>query len=234
MAMTAQFLKLVNSAFFGLSQPVTSPAEAAVYLGIDTIKSLVLSIHTFSQFDDLKSSGFKLDALMNHSMKTAGRAARIAKLENCNQTVGNECFVGGMLHDIGKLLLASNYSKEYAQVTRLVGEEGLSHCAAEKEVFGVNHASVGGHLLGLWGLPVPVVEAIALHHSPSQTTSPSFAALTAVHAANVFEHESPANSQPGMDHELDASYLATLGLTHRVDVWRQHSESVPAWGTRAA
>jgi HD-like signal output (HDOD) protein len=234
MAMTAQFLKLVNSAFFGLSHPVTSASEAAVYLGIDTIKSLVLSIHTFSQFDDLKSSGFQLDALMHHSLRTAGRAGRIAKLENANQTIGNECFVGGMLHDIGKLLLAANYAEDYAQVTRLVGEKGLSHCAAEKEVFGVNHASVGGHLLGLWGLPVPVVEAIALHHCPIQTTSPAFGALTAVHAANVLEHESAANFQSSPEHELDDSYLAALGLTHRVDEWRHHSESEQAWGSRAA
>ena len=81
-------------------------------------------------------------------------------------------------------------------MTRLVDEEGFSHCAAEKEIFGVNHASVGGYLLGLWGLPVSVVEAIALHHSPQRTTTPAFAALTAVHAANVFEHESAAILHP--------------------------------------
>jgi HD-like signal output (HDOD) protein len=233
MAMTAQFLKLVNSAFFGLAHPVTSPADAAVYLGIDTIKSLVLSIHTFSQFEDLKSGGFKLDALMHHSLRTAGRSGRIAKMEDANQRVGNECFVGGMLHDIGKLLLAANYPKEYEQVTRLVGENSFSYCAAEKQVFGVNHASVGGHLLGLWGLPVPVVEAIALHHSPSQTTTPVFAALTAVHAANVFEHESAANFQSNPDIELDASYIAKLGLAHRMDAWRENGGELQPSGASA-
>jgi HD-like signal output (HDOD) protein/CheY-like chemotaxis protein len=221
MAMTAQFLKLVNSAFFGLSHTVASPAEAALFLGVDTIKALVLSIHTFSQFDDLNGCGFKLDALMHHSLRTAGRAGQIAKLERSTQKVVNECFVGGMLHDIGKLLMAANYPKDYKRVTRLVGEEGFSAYGAEKEIFGIHHASVGGYLLGLWGLPVPVVEAIALHHSPHRTASCAFGALTAVHAANVFEHERGGGYHATADNQLDDPYLAALGLAHRVTAWRQ-------------
>ena len=231
MAMTAQFLKLVNSAFFGLSHSVSSPSEAAIYLGIDTIKSLVLAIHTFSQFEELKSCGFNLDALMHHSLSTAGRAGQIARLEDSTQKIVNECFVGGMLHDIGKLLMAANYPKDYERVTRLVAAEGFSHCAAEQEIFGVNHASVGSYLLRLWGLPVPVVEAIAFHHSPRQTAHPAFCALTAVHAANVFEHEDAAAFLPVAENELDDPYLAALGLTHRVSEWRQtgrHTETKEA------
>jgi HD-like signal output (HDOD) protein len=225
LAMTAQFLKLVNSAYFGLSRPVANPAEAAMYLGIETIKSLVLSIHTFSEFNDLNGCGFNLDALMHHSMSTAGRAREIAQLEDCSQKIINECFVGGMLHDIGKLLIAANYPKDYEQVTRLVEQDGLSPCVAEKEVFGVNHASVGGYLLGLWGLPVDVVEAIALHHSPHRTMRLVFSALTAVHVADVFEHQR-AGQSPVNDNDLDVPYLTSLGLDHRVVEWRQAGETV--------
>jgi HD-like signal output (HDOD) protein len=225
LAMTAQFLKLVNSAFFGLTHPVTSPSEAAMYLGTDTIKALVLSIHTFSQFHDLDSCGFKLDALMHHSLRTAGRAKKIARLEGATHKIVNECFVGGMLHDIGKLLMAANFPKEYEKVTRLAGGAGYSHCAAEKEIFGVNHASVGGYLLGLWGLPVPVVESIALHHTPQLTTNPAFGALTAVHAANVFENEGIIGSRVPADVQLDGPYLASLGLTNRLAAWRQTGQS---------
>jgi len=232
-AMTAQFLKLVNSAYFGLSHTVTSPAEAAMYLGIDTIKSLVLSIHTFSQFDDLNGRGFKLDALMHHSLRTAGRAGRIAKFERSNSRVVNECFIGGMLHDIGKLLLAANFPKDYEEVTRLVEEVGFASCVAEKQLFGVNHAGVGGYLLGLWGLPLPVVEAISLHHSPHDSADPAFGALTAVHAANVFEHESMPDFSPTADHVLDGPYLARLGLAHRVKEWRQNGQTTETKGGRS-
>lgn len=226
--MTAQFLRLVNSAYFGLSRTVSSPTEAAMYLGIDTIKSLVLSIHTFSEFNDLNSRGFKLDALMHHSLRTAGRAREIAQLEDSTQKISNECFVGGMLHDIGKLLIAANYPTEYERVTRLVDEKGLSPSAAEKEIFGVTHASVGGYLLGLWGLPVSVVEAIALHHCPGRSTSTSFSPLTAVHAADAFEHVH-SDICPGADDDIiDESYIASLGLTHRVEAWRQTGQTAEA------
>jgi HD-like signal output (HDOD) protein len=224
LAMTAQILKLVNSAFFGLSRPVSSPFEAAMYLGIDTIESLVLTIHAFSQFDDLKSCGFNLDALMLHSMNTAARAKLIAQLEEATGKGCDDCFVAGMLHDTGKLVLAANYPKDYERARQLMRGKNLSVCAAEKEIFGADHAGVGGYLLGLWGLPVPVVEAIALHHSPQQGTSPNFSALTAVHVANVLEHERTAAVEGAGADELDSKYLATLGLTHRVNAWRESSQ----------
>jgi HD-like signal output (HDOD) protein len=232
-AMTAQFLKLVISAFFGLSQAVTSAAEAALFLGADTIKALVLSIHTFSQFNDLGNQGFNLDALIHHSLRTAGRAKLIAEWEDATVKTRNECFVGGMLHDIGKLLLAANRPTDYQKVTRLIEEGGVSHCVAEKEVFGVDHASVGGYLLGLWGLPVPVVEAIALHHAPQRSTAPGFCALTAVHAANVFEHEADHGSRASTENDLDGPYLASLGLTHRVEAWREMELTAETKGAKA-
>lgn len=223
MGMTAQILKLVNSAFFGLPRPVSSPTEAAMYLGMDTIKSLVLTINAFSQFDDLKSHGFNLDALMNHSMSTAARAKQIATLQDAPRKLCDECFVSGMLHDTGKLVLAANYPAEYKRVQELVQTEKRSGCAAEKEMFGADHASVGGYLLGLWGLPVPVVEAIALHHSPQLHTSTGFNALTAVHAANALEYERTEPAGSPADSQLNMEYLTTLGLAGCVDGWRENS-----------
>ena len=224
MGMTAQILKLVNSAFFGLSRPVSSPTEAAMYLGLDTIKSLVLTIHAFSQFDDLKSHGFNLDALMHHSMSTGARAKQIATLQDAHRKLCDECFVSGMLHDTGKLVLAANYPAEYKRVQEMVQTEKRSGCAAEKEAFGADHASVGGYLLGLWGLPVPVVEAIALHHSPQLQPGTEFSALTAVHAANALEHERTEPLNPPLDAQLNQDYIATLGLTGQVAVWRENSQ----------
>jgi HD-like signal output (HDOD) protein/CheY-like chemotaxis protein len=224
LGMTAQILKLVNSAFFGHSQPVSSPSEAAMYLGIDTIKSLVLSIHAFSQFKDLKDRGFNLDALVRHSLNTGARAKQIAASQDANKKLCDDCFVAGMLHDTGKLVLAANYPEDYERVKQLTRAGSLSGCEAEKEIFGVNHATVGGYLLGLWGLPVPVVEAIALHHSPQLNTSPEFSALTAVHVANVLEHERTEPLDPAEDEELHNEYLTGLGLTKRVAVWRASSE----------
>src|SRR5579862_2782921 len=123
LAMTAKILKLVNSAFFGLGRQISSPVEAVSYLGVDTIKSLVLSIHAFSQFADSKFKDFSIDALWVHSQQTAGLAKEIIRLEQGEPKVMDESFVAGLLHDTGKLVLASNFPAEYDQVLQ-VGRAG--------------------------------------------------------------------------------------------------------------
>lgn len=221
-AMTAQIMKLVNSAFFGLRRHVASPAEAATYLGLDTIRSLVLSINAFSQFESVKIEGFSFSALWAHSLDTGAAAKAVAKAEDMDGKMADESFVAGLLHDTGKIVLAANFPAQCAEVLRLIQGGGLEPCQAEQQVFGANHADVGGYLLGLWGLPVPVVEAIAFHHRPSCAVENGFCPLTAVHVANAFVH-GPAEADPAAaDARLDAAYLETLGLGARVPVWREN------------
>jgi HD-like signal output (HDOD) protein/CheY-like chemotaxis protein len=218
-SMTAQILKLANSAFFGLAQQFSSPEEAVAYLGLDTIKSLVLSVHAFSQFEKIETGGLKIEALWSHSLQVASLAKRISKLENQDPKSAEEAFTAGLLHDIGKLVLAVNLPKEYTEAMRLA-HSGLELPLAEHLVFGFNHADVGGYLIGLWGLPVPVVEAVALHHSPSRATEHAFSPLTSVHAANVLEWEQSkaANGMPGP--QLDSNYLSLAGIADRPVAWR--------------
>jgi HD-like signal output (HDOD) protein len=220
MGMTAQVLKLANSAFFGLSQQLASAGEAVTFLGLDTIKALVLSIHAFSQFEKAETGALKIESLWDHSTQVARGAKRICQLEGQNAKTGEEAFTAGMLHDIGKLVLAVNLPKEYTETTRLA-EGGLELTAAEERVFGANHADVGGYLIGLWGLPVPVVEAVALHHSPSGGTQEAFSPLTSVHAANVLEWErsNPGNGVPAP--QMDEKHLGRVGMASRPAAWRQ-------------
>ncbi|MDP3071016.1 MAG: response regulator [Opitutaceae bacterium] len=220
-AMTAQILKLVNSAFFGLRRQVSSPAEAANYLGLDTLRSLVLSINAFSQFEKVAIPGFSFPALWTHSVDTGATAKAIAQLEDADRKLADEAFVAGLLHDTGKMVLAANCPAEYAEVLRLTAQEGLVPCEAEQRVFGVNHADVGGYLLGLWGLPVTVVEAIAFHHRPASAAVKSFCPLTAVHVANALVHHA-AEPSPADEPRLDAAYLQSLGLEARLPIWREH------------
>jgi HD-like signal output (HDOD) protein len=219
-SMTAQILKLANSAFFGLAQQFSSPEEAVAYLGMDTIKSLVLSVHAFSQFEKVETGGLKIQALWSHSLQVASLAKRISKLEGQDPKAAEEAFTAGLLHDIGKLVLAINLPKDYTEAMRLA-HSGLELPEAEHQVFGFNHADVGGYLIGLWGLPVPVVEAVALHHSPSRATEHAFSPLTSVHAANVLEWEESkaANGMPGP--QLDSNYLGLVGIPDRLVAWRQ-------------
>jgi len=218
--MTAQVLKLTNSAFFGLPRQLASADEAVAYLGLETIKSLVLSIHAFSQFEKTETGPLKIESLWNHSMQVAGLAKRISKLEGQESNAAEEAFTSGMLHDIGKLVLSVNLPKDYTEATRLA-QSGMELPAAEEQVFGANHADVGGYLIGLWGLPVPVVEAVALHHCPTRSTQAGFSPLTSVHAANALEREQSHSANGASAPPLDAQYLSRVGVSSRLPAWRQ-------------
>src|SRR5260221_7430114 len=188
MGMTAKILKLVNSSFFGLRRQISSAAEAVAYIGIDSIKSLVLSFNLFSQFEKAKLGEFSIERLWSHSQATAAAAKQIARLEAAEQRIVDEAFVAGLLHDTGKLVLASSRPEQYEKVLHVQQAQNLDSSAAEEQTFGANHAEVGGYLLSLWGLPVSVVEAIAFHHGPSRSPNKAFSPLTAVHAANLLVH----------------------------------------------
>jgi HD-like signal output (HDOD) protein len=217
--MTAQILKLANSAFFGLRRELSSPEMAVAYIGLDTIKSLVLSIHAFAQFNDADTGPLSMEALWSHSLQVAGSAKLTARSEGAPTKLGEESFTAGLLHDIGKLVLAVNLPREFAEAHRKM-EEGLEAPVAEQMVFGANHADIGGYLIGLWGLPVPVVEAVALHHSPGRAPQAEFSPLACVHVANVFEHERAAQNGSAPP-RLDFNYLNQLGGEARVAAWRE-------------
>ena len=218
-AMIAKILKLVNSAFFGMGNEISSPSEAVTYLGTDTIKSLILVTHAFSNVDAINLKGLSMDSLWAHSMEVSNAAKAVAYFESADRKTMDEAFVAGLLHDVGKLVFAINLPQEYQQALDLAREKKITMAAAERQVFGADHADVGGYLLGLWGLPVPVVEAIALHHRPDLTMLKAFSPLTAVHAGNAIvsaKHPSVTGIPPS---EPDMNYLSELGLDSHLKAW---------------
>lgn len=220
-AITAKVLQVVNSSFFGLAQRVSKPAEAASYLGMGTLKALVLSSGVFDQFDGKMPKNFSAFALSEHSQKVGAAARAIAKCEKMERAEVEETLVAGLLHDVGKLMLASNLPEEFE---RAMAVEASQRLEAEREIFGANHAEVGGYLLGLWGLPPPVVEAIALHHTPSESSTEIFCPLTAVHVANCLIAERSAATTGDTAPAIDLAHLTALGLTDRLPDWRDAVE----------
>ncbi len=222
-AMTAKMLQLVNSAFFGVSYQVTSPTEAVMQLGMETIKSLALAIHIFSELDSASARKLHVEKVHHHCLATGTKAKRIARLERQDKRILDEAFTAGLLHDVGRLVLIANLPAEYAEAVRRSEAEKLPLLDAERAVFGVSHAEVGGYLLGLWGLPIAIAEAAVFHHSPRLCQSGTFTSLTAVHAANVFEQGQAGSQPPGMRPELDQEYLVKAGVWDRVPAWRADS-----------
>ena len=222
--MTAKILQLVNSAFFGLAQPINTPAEAVVYLGLNTIRSLVLTVEIFSQYQQGTCPAFSLDVLAQHSWITATIARTLAQLERQEARLADQCFLAGMLHDVGQLVLAFGLPDDYCQVIADAKRENLPMWKVELERFGATHADVGAYLLALWGLPNPISEAVVMHHLPARSAALEFSPAVAVHVADVFAHDLlPANTEVPRP-ELDRDYLMRIGLVERLGFWREESK----------
>jgi HD-like signal output (HDOD) protein/CheY-like chemotaxis protein len=217
--MTVKLLQLVNSAFFGLPQPASNPTEAAIYLGLNTIRSLALSVGIFSQYDRKLCKSFSLDALARHSWTAGLMARRVAQMERQDARMTEHCFLSGMLHDVGELILASELQEEYASVIARATSENLPVWQVEREFFGATHADVGAYLLALWGLPNNIIEAVALHHKPAGCAAGHFSPVLAVHAADVFAHEFSA-AGTGPPPQLDMECVAARGYAGRIEAWR--------------
>jgi HD-like signal output (HDOD) protein/ActR/RegA family two-component response regulator len=221
-AMTAKVLQLVNSAFFGLGRRVASIEQAVSYLGIDVIRSLVVSQSAFASFESSDLAFYQ--TLWQHSTMTGMLAKAIVGREANDSILQGEALQAGMLHDIGALVLAARMPEKYREVRR-VAESGAGQLAVrEDEVFGCDHGRVGAYLMGLWGLSDRIVEAIAYHDYPSKCSYRQFSPLTAVHAASALTLE--AVGQRDLETRLDVDYLASLGCDDKVEQWREDAERI--------
>ncbi|MFH1033223.1 MAG: response regulator [Pseudomonadota bacterium] len=224
MGMTATVLKLVNSAFFGLQRHIASPQQAVSLLGLEVIKGLVLSQGLFNALEPHQVPGMSFQYLWRHSLAVAAYAKAIIQLEEEEQQLVDKAFIAGMLHDVGKLVLATVAPKEYTQVIQTARQQSRLVAAVELEVLGTSHARAGAYLMGLWGLGEDVVLAVAFHNKPAFPSSGGRKGrllLAAVHAANAFEHElcviHPEYARP----KLDRGFLAEANLMEHATLWRQ-------------
>ncbi len=203
-AMTANILKLVNSAFFGSRHPILRIDRAIAYLGIDTLQSLVIGHAMFKTGPAENASRVDLDALWRHSLLTASIAKAIAKEEGLAAVHCEEAFLIGMLHDVGKGVLATS--------------EELPAPSAELDS---QHARIGAYLLGLWGFPDAVVEGIANHHTP-RVDGAAVDPTLIVHVADRFAHMPEARDIHSLG--LHPTVLADAHLVAHIERWRELSD----------
>lgn len=218
--MTAKILQLVNSAFFGLKRRISDPTQAVSLLGLDTIKALVLTTEIFAQFPQGKAFPLPLDLLWRHSFHTGILAKAIAEKEGQNKGVAEDAFMAGLLHDLGKLILAVNWGDSYLGVHRLAEEKKILLWQAERDHWGFSHSEVGAYLVGLWGLPDSILEGLAFHHCPGRYPGEGFHVPLAVHVANALQHQQ-GNPVPERNPRLEEEYFARCGFLDRLGGWEE-------------
>jgi HD-like signal output (HDOD) protein/CheY-like chemotaxis protein len=225
-AMTARLLKLVNSAYFGLQKPVADVARAGALLGLDRIMALVLGQGIFSDCEAPKVEGFSMESLWQHSVSTAAAAHRIAIAEQMDRDVVTAAFLAGMLHDIGKLVLAMGLPEQYAKVLKQAstGRPGELQQIEMLELR-ASHTDVGAYLVGLWGLPNTIAEAVAYHEDPSQSRAAGFGLPAIVHAADRLVYRPDITDPRSPELGLNVAYFEKHG---RIDRWNDWRDAVNA------
>ncbi|MFA6027146.1 MAG: response regulator, partial [Ignavibacteriaceae bacterium] len=187
-AMTTKILQLVNSAFFGVSQKITDPVYAVSFLGFETIKSLAMYVKIFSSLNFNDYNKFFAERVFQHSYKVGELARKIIRSEVYEKSVLDSTFLGGLVHDIGKLILLQ--TQDYTEkINQSMNTDKLSYIDAEYKLFDTSHSEVGAYLLGLWGLPVPILEIAAFHHLPLKADDVEVSPMSAVHLANILANQ---------------------------------------------
>ena len=170
-ALSAKVLKLTNSAFYGLPRTVTSVKQAIIILGLDVVKSLVLSASVFDTFSkQYQVDKSYLDSFWRHSLLVAFMARIISRNKNFPSFMeAEESFSAGLLHDIGKLVILAHLPEEFQKIKLMTAKNPEAPvCQVEEQILGFDHAAVGSYLCVKWNLPDQLSSAIQFHHFPEQ------------------------------------------------------------------
>lgn len=220
-AMTAELLKLTNSAFFSVGSKITSPLQAVRTLGLETLQALVLRIGIFRQFDthDPRMTAM-MAGLTSHSLHIARLSETIAETEGADQPTAKAAYCTGMLSCLGMLiLLDANPDRYLALLDKTSPETPLE--SLEKQAFGASHAMMGAYLLSLWGFSEAIVEAIALSGRPRMSGELENPLLTALHAARAVGPPLPWLAPGVRDVEKpDRDYLQACRKDDRIAIWQ--------------
>jgi HD-like signal output (HDOD) protein/ActR/RegA family two-component response regulator len=204
---TGRLLRTVNNAFFAPATRITSVQQAVQHLGTNMLVSLILTLECFGNFEDTLADCDLVPASLERKSYLAATIARDLTRE---RNAREDAFVAALLHDCGLLLIAARRPAMLENAVRLSRDESCTLIQAERQLWGTTHAEVGAYLLGLWGLPYPVVEAVALSQSPDRHAGPTLDVGAAVYMAAAFADAAMIGDVASV--MLDEALLARTGL----------------------
>lgn len=184
-SLASKVLKLVNSAFYGFPGRISTITHAVVILGFSTIKNIVLTasiLDVFRKADDTVE-GFDMEEFWRHSIACGAAAQALARI--VDNTRREECFLGGLLHDLGKIIMCQYLPREFASIVNRVQTHDMLFHDSERFLYGSTHQEVGGLLAGNWNLPKTLQLAVKFHHAPEHGGDQAVI-TSVVHAADIF------------------------------------------------
>lgn len=183
-ALASKVLKLVNSAFYGFPGRISTITHAVVILGFSTVKNIVLTASIFDAFKKKRagSAEFDIDKFWYHSVACGAASQALAKYIGVSEK--EECFIAGLIHDIGKIIMCQYLPDEFSEVFGRARAEGILLYDAEKKLFGDTHQEIGGMLSESWNLPQSLQNAVKYHHMPSPSRD-HFSVTAVVHTADI-------------------------------------------------
>ena len=210
MSLTTALLKLLNTPYFGLSRRVDNMVQAVNILGVNLIRGLILSHGIFKPQDADMYPGFNTQRLWSHCLEMARCCRAVAQAEGVRGREAEDVFLAGLLHDVGKIVLAEGCPGEYAAILGESQARNMPLVQVEKDALGITHAQVGGYLLGLWGFPESVVIPVAQHHG--LIPGLAFTRLSAVlHVVDVMLHNRYVRESGRSPHEFAPDIVEAAG-----------------------
>lgn len=182
-ALTAKTLRLANSSFYGLAHQITTTHQAISILGFRTIRSLATTAGLMAALPAGANASFEPMAFWRHGIAAAVCARALAAHIDCE---AENAYTAALLHDIGRLVLATQFPTHFAAVLAYQAEHGCPGLEAEQAVLGLDHAAVGHALTRHWNFPSALQDAVALHHTPRLAQEDAL--VTVVRAANLLAH----------------------------------------------
>ena len=215
-SLTARLLKIVNSSYYGFQAKIETVSRAVTVVGLRELRGLVIAASAVETFSNVPDEILNKVRFWRHSLY-CGVIARLLA-EKCHVLHSERLFVAGLLHDIGKLVIAQRLPLETKKIVLQSDSEGRSEFDVEQELLGFNHAEVGGELMRAWNMPETLFESVAYHHEPKRADV-GVMETCLIHIANIFTDE----AEQGLDmkeetplREIDSFAWEMTGLDESV------------------
>lgn len=213
-ALSAQVLKIVNSAFYNFRSSIDTISRAITVIGMNDLRSLVLAASATRSFNRLPNDLVSMDSFWTHSLFTAACARMLAK--HCNVIHPERLFVAGLLHDVGHLMLYHFMPKDMMDVLLIANEDREIIAQAEQDRFGFDHAEAGASLMEMWKLPDHLVECVRYHHDPEAVDMSKIDVLIVYLANRMTDVAECGDSLDELMQRLNPRVLSTLQVDREV------------------